>query len=65
MNNCAETQTKVCKAFAYDFYMQLSKSFKVCAPGERDALRKNVIDILESITAKVSGESMPPETENK
>ena len=49
MNDCAETQTRVCKAYVADCYGRLAESYNKCKPEERYILKKNIFDMLDRI----------------
>ena len=55
MNNCAESQTKYCRAFIGDMYSHLARALNQCKSDERDILIKNILSMLDKVKDKVNG----------
>ena len=47
MNDCAESQTKVCSAHIKDCYGRVAMSYNKCKSSERDILKKNICEMLD------------------
>lgn len=45
--NCSESMTRVCKAYATDFYSHIADAYNKCKSGDRQILKKNIFDILD------------------
>lgn len=57
MNNCAESQTRVCKAYITDCYSHLANSYNICKSGERQILKKNIFDMLDRMKSLLNNEN--------
>lgn len=61
MNNCAESQTKVCKAYISDCYGHLARSVNVCISAERQILKKNIFDMFDRMKMLLNNETFEDE----
>lgn len=57
MNNCAESQTKVCKAYMTDMYVNILKSYTRCVPNERYILKANILEMLDKTKTLIENQS--------
>lgn len=62
-NNCAESQTRYCKAYIADCYGRLASSLNTCRSAEQEILKNNILDMLDRIKTLIGYVS--PEIENK
>ena len=58
MNSCAESKTKEAKAYTSDYYSKIAKCYNQCKHGERDILRKNIIDMLDRVKELLEGNAI-------
>lgn len=63
MNNCAEIQTRACKAYISDCYGRLADAHNKCNSAERSILRKNIFDMLDRVKALLSNDVTDATTE--
>lgn len=64
MNDCAESQTRICKAYISDCYGHLAKSVNACKCAERVVLKKNVYDMLDRVKALLNNDVSKEETDS-
>lgn len=62
MNDCSESQTRVCKAYIADCYGHIAMAYNTCKSGERQILKKNIFDMLDRIKMRLNNEI--PKIEN-
>lgn len=55
MNDCAESQTKICKAHINDCYMHLATSLNRCRSAEQSTLKRNIINMLDKTKLLIEG----------
>lgn len=49
LKNCAENQTRICKAYIVDCYGHIANAFNTCKNAEREILKNNIFDMLDRI----------------
>lgn len=60
--NCAESQTRICKAYIADCYGHLATSFNSCKSAERQALKNNVFSMLDRIKTLLDNKPLNDDT---
>lgn len=61
MNDCAESVSRVCKAYIADCYGHLANSFNTCRGAERQILKRKVFGMLDRVKSLLDNE-IPKET---
>lgn len=55
MYDCANSQTKICKAYISDCYGNISKAYNGCNVSERPMLKRNIYDMLDRVKQLIDG----------